>query len=160
MSFQSNLNDPVPPSPSAERMKNTFDEARRKAESRDLKSGDDWQRLRLIEEQAERARQTNERQYREQYEARVNRETKRLLDEKFRNDPHYRPDNAQDGSSITRQAEKNVRNNHARRINTINKAQESETDHLRQIMRTEASFERPTTGRERASIARDFQRSR
>jgi len=168
MSFQSNFDGPPPRSPSAERMKQAFDDARRKAEADAFRSPEQWQRLREIEQRAERLRQDEDKRYRDQYSDRVAEEVKRLLAEHYSPQRDYKPKDVADSNDFTRQAQKNVRKRHETRIARIDRAEKNESERLRDQSRDtlfrDVSFERPaqerTHVRERGGLTREFRRSR
>lgn len=131
------------------RMTQTFDQARRKAEARDLTSGDDWKRIREIEDQAARARKTAEKQHRKSYSDRVRDEVKKLIDERYSKKLDFKPRDIPSNSDIMRVAEMNVRGRHEQRLQRIDLAEEAEKDRYREEQRREASFERPVSDRVR-----------
>lgn len=168
MSFQSNFDGPPPRSPSAERMKQTFDEARRKAEADAFRSPEQWKKLREIEEQAERLRQEADKRYRDQYSDLVAKEIKRLLAEHYSPQRDYKPKEVADSNNFTRQAQKNVRKRQEERVAWIDRSEKNQVERLRDQSRDtlfrDVSFERPAHERseeqERGGLTREFRRRR
>lgn len=168
MSFQANSDGPPSRSPSAERMKQSFDQARRKAEAEVLRSPEQWQRVQEIERQAERLRQLSEKRYKDGYSGLVGKEIKRLLAERYSPQRDNKPKGVADSNDITRQAQKNVRKRQGKRIAWIDRAEKSEVERLRVQSRDtpfrDVSFERPAQeragGREQDTLTREFRRSR
>lgn len=168
MSFQSNFDGPPPRSPSAERMKQAFDDARRKAEADAFRSPEQWKKLREIEEQSERLRQEADKRYRDQYPDLVAKEIKRLLAERYSPQRDYNPREVANSNDITRQAQKNVRKRQEKRIAWIDRAEKNQVECLRDQSRDtplrDMSFERPAQERthvqDRGGLTREFRRSR
>lgn len=168
MSFQSNFDDPPPRSPSAERMKQAFDDARRKAEADAFRSSEQWKKLREIEEQAERLRQEADKRYRDQYSDLVAKEIKRLLAEHYSPQRDYKPKDVADSINFTRQAQKNVRKSQEKRVAWIDRAEKNQVERLHDQSRDtpfrDVSFERPAQERahvqEKGGLTREFRRQR
>lgn len=168
MSFQSNFDGPPPRSPSAERMKQAFDDARRKTEADAFRSPGQWQRLQEIERQAERLRQLSQKRYKNDYQELVNREMRRLLAERYSPKRDYKPKEVANSNDITRQAQKNVRKRQEKRIAWIDRSEKNQVERLRNQSRDtpvrDMSFERPAQERahlqDRGGLTREFRRSR
>ena len=168
MSFQSNFDGPPPRSPSAERMKQAFDDARRKAEADAFRSPEQWKKLREIEEQSERLRQEADNRFRNQYSDLVAKEIKRLLAERYSPQRDYNPREVANSNDITRQAQKNVRKRQEKRIAWIDRLEKNQVKRLHDQPRDtpfrDVSFERPAQERahvqEKGGLTREFRRQR
>ncbi|MGX0879707.1 hypothetical protein ACSSV4_004417 [Roseovarius sp. MBR-154] len=168
MSFQSNFDGPPPRSPSAERMKQAFDDARRKAEAEAFRSPEQWQRLQEIERQAERLRQLSQKRYKNEYKDLVNNETRRLFAEHYSPQRDHKPKDVANSNNFTRQAQKNVRKRQEARIAWIDRSEKNQAERLRDQSRDkpfrDVSFERPAQERaknqEKGGLTREFRRLR
>lgn len=162
MSFQSNLNDPVPPSPSAERMKRCFDQARRKTEAEAFHSPEQWRQVQEIERKAERLRQLSESRYKDQHDELVAREIKRLLAERYSPQRNHTPRGVATPNDLTRQAQANVRKRQEERKSWIDRAEKNQRDRVQQQPRQnifrDHSFERPDRAQQSIELKREFRK--
>ena len=154
----------MPDTSQQERMQTAFDEARRAVEAKDLRSGQDWQRLQEIEGRAKKLLDIAERQHTDQYDERVSREIVRLLHDKYSPDRKLKPKAIVDTNDVERKAHENVRDQHAKRVSWIEQARDNDLDRLKYLAREPRErghdFTRSTPGHEGYELKWDFGRIR